>query len=73
MFNQCCLLFYISCQSFQPSTAPIPIQPPLSTWTPIPPSVNQLVASAGGIGFGIQANPGSFHISYCAFWIMINH
>ncbi|XP_004292971.1 PREDICTED: topless-related protein 1-like [Fragaria vesca subsp. vesca] len=46
--------------SFQPSTAPIPIQSPLSTWTPIPPSVNQLAASAGGIGFGIQANPASF-------------
>ncbi|PRQ26695.1 putative transcription factor WD40-like family [Rosa chinensis] len=46
--------------SFQPPIAPVPIPPPLSTWTSIPPSVNQLAASAGGIGFGSPANPASY-------------
>lgn len=46
--------------SFQPPLAPVPIQPPLSTWMSIPPNVNHLAASAGGIGFGSPSNPASF-------------
>lgn len=71
-------IYFFPCQSFQPPLAPVPIQPPLSTWMSIPANVNHLSASAGGIGFGSPANPGSFillssfHILYYAFWIIID-
>ncbi|XP_050366867.1 protein TPR3-like [Argentina anserina] len=45
--------------SFLAPIAHPPSQPPLSTWMSNPPSVNQLAASAGGIGLGIPANPAS--------------